>query len=175
MKLRAALLALVLVGCGSKEKEAPRVDPAPTAPTPTETQKGEPLPKLADNAPEDKPTSMRGTPEQEAKIAALEAESKKTYPDAKTRYLKGLPAGEHFFVTTMLTIPGRQESVFISVTGIKDGKVSGTIASDILQVSGYKAGDAYELLESAISDWLIAKADGSEEGNIVGKYLDTMH
>jgi len=175
MKLRAALLALALVGCGSKEKEAPKVDPAPTTPTPTETPNGEPLPKLADNAPKDKPTKMRGTPEQEAKIASLEAEAKTTYPGAKARYLKGLPPGEHFFVTTMLTSPGRQESVFISVTRITDGKVSGTIASDILQVSGYKAGDAYELPESAISDWLIAKADGSEEGNVVGKYLDTIH
>jgi hypothetical protein len=39
-------------------------------------------------------------------------------------------------------------------------------------VDGYKRGDAYQFPESALTNWAIRKPDGSEEGNVVGKFLD---
>jgi hypothetical protein len=39
-------------------------------------------------------------------------------------------------------------------------------------VHGYRLGDRYTFPESELRDWLIAKPDGSEEGNYVGKFLD---
>src|SRR6185503_3578438 len=117
------------------------VAPAAEAPAP-KPEEAAPLPKLADNAPADKPVSGRQTPAQEAEIARLSAEAMKKWPDAKKRFVKGLPPGEHMFVTTTLTSPGKTESVFVAVTKIANGKVKGTIASDILNVTGYKAGDA---------------------------------
>ena len=49
----------------------------------------------------------------------------------------------------------------------------GRIDSDVRAVSGYKAGDSYTLPEKDLIDWVIVRPDGSEEGNVVGKFLDT--
>ena len=175
MKLIGVVVVIALVGC--KKEEAKVVAPAPAAApvAPTKAEEAAPLPKLADNAPQDKPVTGRKSPEAEAQIAKLSAEAMKKYPDAKKRFIKGLPPGEHMFVTTTLTSPGKTESVFIAVTKIDTGKVKGTIASDIINVTGSTAGDANELPQNANTDWMIAKPDGSEEGNLVGNYLDTLH
>lgn len=42
----------------------------------------------------------------------------------------------------------------------------------MLGVTGYKRGDPHDLPEAEIVDWLISRPDGSEEGNVVGKFLD---
>jgi len=43
--------------------------------------------------------------------------ARETLPEAKKRYLSGLPKGEHFFVTTRLRGPdGKYEQVFVKVT-----------------------------------------------------------
>ena len=183
MKLASLMVVIGLAGCTKQEDAkvapapAPKAEPvAPAAAEPAaKAEEPAPLPKLADNAPQDRPLTGRNTPEQEAEIAKLSADAMKKFPDAKKRFLKGLPPGEHMFVTTTLTSPGKTESVFIAVSKIDKGQVSGTIASDILNVTGYKAGDGYKFAETAITDWMIAKPDGSEEGNLVGKYLDTLH
>jgi len=39
-------------------------------------------------------------------------------------------------------------------------------------VNGYRRGDAHEYPEEELIDWLISRPDGSEEGNVVGKFLD---
>lgn len=132
---------------------------------------------LATNAPKDKPVSASGARMAEVKrgMAPLIEKARQTYPDAKKRYLAGLPRGESFFVTAVLRdSEGTQEQVFIAVSTIKDGKISGKIASDILTVQGFKRGQAYSLDEADLVDWLISKPDGSEEGNFVGKYLDSV-
>ena len=75
--------------------------------------------QLAPNAPQDKPVGVTtATLSQfERDIAPHIAEAKKTYPDAKKRYLAGLPDKHHFFVTTRLKDPdGKLEQVFIYVT-----------------------------------------------------------
>jgi hypothetical protein len=56
--------------------------------------------------------------------------------------------------------------------GIKNGRIFGRIANDLLGVKAYKRGDLYFLQEEEITDWLITLPDGSEEGNVVGKFLD---
>jgi hypothetical protein len=132
---------------------------------------------LAPNAPKDKPVAT--TPE---KVAAFEraiaphvAKAKASYPDAKKRYLAGLPPKHVFFLTTRLhdKARGAFEQVFIEVRAIDKGKVTGLIASDVMHIAGFKRGDRHTFQEKDLLDWLIAKPDGSEEGNEVGKFLDT--
>ncbi len=101
-------------------------------------------------------------------------EAKKKYPDAKKRFLAGLPANEHFYITVRLRDEiGRFEQSFIAVDEIKDGIVKGVIANEITLVKKYKRGDEYSFSETELIDWTITKADGTEEGNFVGKFLDT--
>jgi len=135
-------------------------------------------PQLSPNAPADQPVPV--APAQldsfEAVIAPYIAQAKSTYPAAKAKYLAGLPRGQHFFVTTRLhDSTGAFEQVFIAVNAIRDGVISGRIASDINTVQGYKNGDTYSFAESDLVDWLIALPDGSEEGNFVGKFFDGYH
>ena len=136
---------------------------------------------LAPNAPIDRPVAVVGTSSDEALarfrglIAPQVQNALATYPDAKRRYLAGFPRGETFFVTTLLRdATGRFEQVFLLVDRIEGGSVTGRIASDIQVVEGYRHGQSQRFAEGNIVDWLISKPDGSEEGNFVGKFLDTL-
>lgn len=128
-------------------------------------------------APKDKPVSVQNGEEERKIREAIKlyiAEARRTWPEAKRRYLKGLPSGHIFAVTVELTDKrGKFEVVFIEVQKIDREIISGKIASEILIVRGYKKGNALKIREKDILDWTIIKPDGSEEGNVVGKYLDS--
>jgi hypothetical protein len=137
--------------------------------------------KLSPDAPPDRPVQISGRSREDALaswralIAPYVAKSRATYPDAKRRYLAGLRPGETFFVTTILVDgEGHFEQVFILVDKIEDGVVSGRIFSDVTTVRGFKPRDVYRCPEAEVVDWLISKPDGSEEGNIVGKFIDNL-
>ena len=68
---------------------------------------------------------------------------------------------------------GAFEQVFIAVRSIEGGTIRGKIWSEIATVRGYRFGDAYAFPETELLDWLITHPDGTEEGNEVGKFLDT--
>jgi|GEM_PF-795869 len=131
---------------------------------------------VAPNAPKDKPVNAAETEAQQIEnaIKPYIEKAKNTYPDAKARFLRGLPPKHTFFITTRLTDSTKRfEQVFIAVSEIKEGKISGVIASEINLVSGYRRGDNYTFPESELIDWTISKPDGTEEGNFVGNFLDT--
>lgn len=131
---------------------------------------------LSPNAPKDQPVDAMGkarAEEYQAAIAPYVELGRKTYPAAKQRYIAGLPAGQSFFaITNLRDQSGTWEQVFVAVTSIKDGRIKGQIASDIMGVKGFKNGDAYSFAENELLDWVITHPDGSEEGNVVGKFLD---
>lgn len=107
-------------------------------------------------------------------MAPYIARAKESYPQARARFLAGLPSGQTFFIIARIAdSTGKWEQVFIRVKGIQDGRVTGTIASQTTVVMSLKNGDPYELAESDLLDWMIRMPDGSEEGNVVGKFLDT--
>ena len=124
----------------------------------------------------DQPVAAKGRAELEeyqAVIAPYVKRVRETYPDARRRFLAGLAAGHHFFaVTNLHDVSGGREQVFIAVSSIRDGSVNGRIASDLLGVRGFMSGDPYSFPESELLDWVITRPDGSEEGNVVGKFLD---
>lgn len=137
--------------------------------------------KLAPNAPVDQPGAIAADSPEEAYahwqelIGPRSREAMATYPSARQRYLDGLSPGETFFVTVILRDSrGHFEQVFILVDEIDSGQVKGRIASDILGVEGYRRGAPVAFQETQVVDWLISKPDGSEDGNLVGKYLDTL-
>ena len=109
----------------------------------------------------------------ERAMAPYIAQARASWPQARERYLAGLPPRHTFFVTALLVDDAdRREQVFIAVESIRDGKISGKIWNRVDVVRGYRHGDSYSFPESELRDWLIAKPDGSEEGNFVGKFLD---
>ena len=101
-------------------------------------------------------------------------QARATYPSAKQRFLAGLPPRHTFFVTARLTDSlNHHEQVFLAVDSIVGERIAGRIASEIAVVRGFRRGDAYAIRDADLVDWLIAKPDGSEEGNVVGKFVDT--
>jgi hypothetical protein len=131
---------------------------------------------VAPNTPKDKPVSAKGSEVEhfEEAIKPYIETARRTYPEAKGRFLKGLPPKHSFFITTRLyDSAGRFEQVFIAVREITGGKIKGLIWSDVQLVPGYKYGDTYIFPESELIDWTISKPDGTEEGNFVGKFLDS--
>ena len=110
-----------------------------------------------------------------ALVAPQVEQARSTYGQAKRRYLGGLPPRHTFFVTTLLRDrQGHFENVFILVDEIANQRVSGRIATDVNLVRGYHSGQTLVFPEAEVIDWLISKPDGSEEGNYVGKFLDTL-
>jgi hypothetical protein len=137
--------------------------------------------RLASNAPRDRPVRVAAqSPEEahaklQALIAPYVAEARATYPEAKRRYLAGLAPGETFFVTCVLRDgAGLFEQVFLLVDHIEAGVITGRIWSEIETVHEFRRGDAHRVTEGEIVDWLISEPDGTEQGNFVGKFLDTL-
>jgi hypothetical protein len=168
MVVRYVLVAVVVAACGTADPTPPRPAPAAKVAAPPSAE------PAASSAPKDPPGITTGSDigELEREIAPYSAQARKSYPDAKRRYLAGLPPGYHLSVVTKLSSPGRSEVVFVAVTGIQGDQITGRIADEIRSVAGYKIGDAYTLPESAIIDWVIVAPDGREDGNVVGKFLD---
>ena len=127
--------------------------------------------------PPDRPVAA-ASEEQTAKIeAAIKPyveQARKTWPDAKRRYLAGLPKGNQFFVTARLrSDDGSFEQAFVVVDKIEKGKIYGRIASDVRALPNFHFNDKFTLSEEELLDWTIIDQFGSEEGNVVGKFLDT--
>jgi hypothetical protein len=104
------------------------------------------LAQLSPNAPKDQahPLAPQQIAENERALAPYIKSARTTYPAARTRYLAGLPPGEHFFVVTRLVdSSGHWEQVFVRVTTIDGETITGIISSDIGLVSGFKAGQSY--------------------------------
>jgi len=127
--------------------------------------------------PPDKPvglTSQEKLAAYDRAIAPYVAKARATYPDAKKRFLAGLPPGYRFSVRVPLKDPdGKREDSFIAVEKISGGNITGTIASRLTLVSHYKTGQRITVPETKIDNWVIVRPDGVEEGNPVGKFLDT--
>lgn len=201
MVTRVVLIGVLLIACGKSESTkqgAPAAAPAPVEP-PSSPIAGSAAPAAPATAPQapaeppaapatasgsgagsdaskDKPVAASSQAEVDAlekAIAPYREQARKSYPDAKRRFVAGLPAGHKFAVAAQLHGAGKSETVFVMVKEIKGDQITGRIDSDVRVVTGYKAGDSYTLPEQDLIDWVIVRPDGSEEGNVVGKFLDT--
>lgn len=129
------------------------------------------------NARRDQPLTASSGSEAMRMFFAMEpyiAHARSSWPDAKRRFAEGLPRNHTFFVTTRLRdATGRIEQVFVAVDSIVAKRIYGRIWSQILIVDGYRLQQPYNFPEDELIDWMIARPDGSEEGNVVGRFLDT--
>lgn len=131
-------------------------------------------PGLSPQAPRDRPGSTSSRSRLDRAIAPYVAQARASYPEARQRFLNGLGRGESFFVVTHLSdAKGRREQVFIAVRSIEGSRISGAIWNQVHLVEGYRYRDPYSFDDSRLVDWMISKPDGSEEGNVVGRFLDT--
>lgn len=132
---------------------------------------------VAPNAPPDRGMDATTDCQWRAAVKAMApfvAQARATFPEARRRYVAGLGSRSTFFVATRLHDDrGRTEQVFVAVDSVGEASVMGRIWSQIEVVSGYRLRQPYTLPDSEVVDWMFSKPDGSEEGNVVGKFLDT--
>ena len=132
--------------------------------------------RLPPRAPPDSPPAV--TPDQrralDEAIKPYAEEAQKTFPGARARFVAGLPKGQSLFVVTRLYDEcGRFEQVFLSVAAIRDGIVEGRIWSNPNVATNYRFRDRYAFPEDRLMDWLIAHPDGTEEGNVLGRFMSS--
>jgi hypothetical protein len=137
--------------------------------------------ELAPNAPPDRTTGTSlhcQLAAMKRAIAPMSAEARASFPAARERFERGLPPRHTFFVSTWLQDSAEhQELVFVavdSVIGKGDAtRIAGRIWSPVQLVRGYSYRQPYTFAVTELVDWMVARPDGSEEGNAVGKFMDT--
>lgn len=108
-------------------------------------------------------------------LAPRIAKGRATYPAVRARFLAGLPARHRFLISTnLIDQTGRRELVFILVHRVGGDTVYGQLASDLQLVQGIPPHASIGVLEDAILDWTIARPDGTEEGNAIGVFVDSL-
>lgn len=159
---------------GKKKAKTPFQPASTKTPEQTDSETRKPL---AENAPKDRPARLsdeEALKKLEDAIAPYVAKARATLPEAKNRFKQGLARGEVLFVTVRLHDPGGKfEQVFVEVKSWQDESISGLLATVPDVVTGHKEGEKLTVNEKDVYDWLISKPDGTEEGNFVGKFLDT--
>jgi uncharacterized protein YegJ (DUF2314 family) len=114
-------------------------------------------------------------------IAPYVAKARATYPAAKKRFRARLPRGWDFSVWVRLyqnDASGKHvaaEDCFLAVERIQEGRVWGILMNQPLIVRGYTRGDRVTAPESEVRNWMFVRPDGTEEGNVVGKFLEKHH
>jgi uncharacterized protein YegJ (DUF2314 family) len=112
--------------------------------------------------------------EMDAELAAFIARAKATFPDVKRRYQAGLPPGHALFITTRVRDGfGNTRDAFVAVDFIRDGRILGRIASETGLLTGVQKGQAYNLTEEELIDWMITGPSGASEGNFVGQFIES--
>ena len=127
--------------------------------------------------PQDIPT-LHKKKELEAHLAPHIATARKTLTSAKERFLQGFPEGYLFYVTIALKdAANNAENVYIRVLQWKENKVTGLLATQLLAPklkNLYQYGQKMEIEEKDVIDWTITDSKGTEEGNFIGKFLDSL-
>ena len=170
-------IALMLLSVGLQAQE-PKSAPAETPKTPTEKSpvakpEGEPKEGVA---PPDRVfgATSDGLKRLGCLIAPYVKQARESLPGVKKRYAAGLPKAYRLSVVTLFHDSGKYEQAFVRVETWKEKKISGVIANDMELVKNHKRGDQIDLSEDDVLDWVIVSPEGKEEGNFVGKYMDSI-
>ncbi len=111
----------------------------------------------------------------DAALAGPVREARRTLAQAKKRYLAGLTEGGQLMLTVRVQAADTSfRQVAARVLGWHGSTVQVLLpgAADS-QAAGSAEPVPVSLPEAAVLDWTIRRANGREEGNFVGRYLDT--
>ncbi len=122
------------------------------------------------NGPKDTPTHVQD--DYRLKRQPSVDEARKSYPNARSRFLNGLPKGYRLFVTVDLQEGNVRENAYVTVKKINGDHITGIISTELQEIKSYSFGQEVVLPESQIIDWTITSPNGTEEGNYVGKFTD---
>lgn len=129
-------------------------------------------PRLAEDSPKDCHGLMSYAAIQEI-VDRHSPSAMEQWPSVRNRYLSGLPENESLFVRVLVAAEGSAAHyLFVVVDSIEGDKIWGRIWSDVTSSTGINHGERIVLMKEFISDWLISKPDGTEEGNRIGREIE---
>jgi hypothetical protein len=161
--ITAASLIILTAGCGKN------------APTSSRYESDGATVKMSEyNGPNDAPSEHEADFFRKT-IEPSVRQARESYPKARDRFLDGLPKGYSFFVTSILSSSKGDEMGFFRVERIENGRVTGILSTKLQLVDSFTYGQRYTFSESELIDWTLTSPSGSEEGNFVGKFLETQN
>ena len=101
-------------------------------------------------------------------------EALRTLPQAKKKFLAGLPDGDQFLLSVRVVA---SDTSFRQASARVLGWRGNTVQALLLPAAADSATPAeptpVSFPETAVVDWTLLRASGREEGNYVGRYTDT--
>jgi hypothetical protein len=110
----------------------------------------------------------------ETALADPVREALRTLPQAKKKFLAGLPTGDQFLLSVRVVATDtsfRQASA--RVLGWHGNTVQALLLPDAASSTAPVEPMPVSFPETAVVDWTLLRANGREEGNYVGRYNDT--
>lgn len=115
------------------------------------------------------------TPELQKFINPYIDKAKATFPAVKQKYIAGDYVRENRSMYVQIDLTGKdgtKEMAFIRVIWCAGAKFQGILANEMYFVNEYTNGDTLSFGENQVVNWVVADAEGREEGNYVGKAID---
>jgi hypothetical protein len=112
----------------------------------------------------------------ETALANPVREALRTLPQAKKRFLAGLPEGDQFLLSVRVAASDtsfRQASA--RVLGWRGNTVQALLLPEAADSATPAEPTPVSFPETAVVDWTLLRASGREEGNYVGRYTETAH
>ena len=107
----------------------------------------------------------------ETALADPVREALRTLPQAKKKFLAGLPSGDQFLLSVRVIAT---DTSFRQASARVLGWRGGTVQALLLPDAASSAEPVpVSFPETAVVDWTLLRASGREEGNYVGRYIDT--
>lgn len=115
------------------------------------------------------------TPELQKFINPYIDKAKASFPAVKQKYIAGDYVRENRSMYVQIDLTGKdgtKEMAFIRVIWCAGTKFQGILANEMYFVNEYTNGDTLSFGENQVVNWVVADAEGREEGNYVGKAID---
>ena len=96
-------------------------------------------------------------------IAAAKGEAQRRWPEFVESF-RSEPALDHSVKAPFEAEGGSREHLWLSVTAIQGGSVTGTIANEPVEDIGYRYGDETTVRRPAVEDWSVWKDDELVKG-----------
>ena len=110
----------------------------------------------------------------ETALADPVREALRTLPQAKKRFLAGLPQGDQFLLSVRVIATDTSfRQVSARVLGWHDSTMQALLLPSAANSVGPTEPTLVSFPETAVLDWMLLRASGREEGNYVGRYTDT--
>lgn len=90
-------------------------------------------------------------------------------PEVKRRFLAGLETGAQLYVKHGFPTDDHHEYMWIAVSAWKGSRIQGRLANDPFERLDLRAGQAVEVLEKEVYDWMIEGPGETVEGNATGR------